>query len=43
MARGAPTITHMFFADDGSIYCHAKKEEASQVMNLLSIFNKASG
>lgn len=43
VARGAPTVTHMFFANDSYIHCQANKEEAANVMNMLSIFEKASG
>ncbi|WOG87677.1 hypothetical protein DCAR_0206908 [Daucus carota subsp. sativus] len=43
VARGAPSVSHMFFADDSYIYCHATRDEAVQVMEILSIFEKASG
>lgn len=43
VARGAPTLSHMFFADDSYIYCQASKEEADHVINMLRIFEKASG
>lgn len=43
VARGAPSVSHLFFTDDSYIYCHASKEEATQVMEILSIFEQASG
>lgn len=43
VARGAPTVSHMFFADDSYIYCCANKEEAGHVMNMLKTFEAASG
>lgn len=43
VARGAPSVSHMFFADDSYIYCHATREEAMQVMEILAIFEQASG
>lgn len=43
VARSAPLVSHMFFADDSYIYCHATKEEATQVMEILDIFKQASG
>lgn len=43
VAQGTPTVTHMFLADDSYIYCHANKEKTSQVMNLLGVFEVASG
>lgn len=43
VARGAPAISHMFFADDTYIYCQAKADIAHQVTELLHTFEKASG
>lgn len=43
VARGAPSITHMLFADDSYIFCKADTEEAARVMGLLGMFEKASG
>lgn len=43
VARGAPTISHMFFADDTYIYCQAQVDIAQQVINMLQIFERASG
>ncbi|XP_017217507.1 uncharacterized protein LOC108195085 [Daucus carota subsp. sativus] len=40
VARGAPTVTHMFFADDSYIFCKATKEDAEHVMNILSTYTK---
>lgn len=42
-ARGAPTLSHMFFVDDSYIYCQASKEQADHVSDMLRIFEKASG
>ncbi|XP_074326550.1 uncharacterized protein LOC141664498 [Apium graveolens] len=43
VARGAPPVSHLFFADDSYVYCRATRGEASQVMSLLSVFEKVSG
>ncbi|KAM6544107.1 hypothetical protein CsatB_008554 [Cannabis sativa] len=43
VARGAPVITHMFFADDSYLYCRATEEEANNVIELLQCFQLASG
>lgn len=43
VARGVPTISHMFFADDSYIFCKAISEDAIQVIKLLQTFEKASG
>lgn len=43
IARSAPSISHMFFADDSYIYCHATRDEAMQVRGILAIFEQALG
>ncbi|XP_030502725.2 uncharacterized protein LOC115717895 [Cannabis sativa] len=43
VARSAPTISHLLFADDSYIYCQATDEEASRVLSLLRFFEDASG
>ncbi|KAM6541541.1 hypothetical protein CsatB_005988 [Cannabis sativa] len=43
IARGAPSVSHMLFADDSYLYCQASEEEASRVMSLLHKFEVASG
>ncbi|KAM6583441.1 hypothetical protein CsatB_010443 [Cannabis sativa] len=42
VARGAPIISHMFFADDTYVFCKANEEAACNVMELLSYFQQAS-
>lgn len=39
----APSITHMLFADDSYMYCKASEEEAFRVLNMLQVFQNASG
>ncbi|XP_060964189.1 uncharacterized protein LOC133033466 [Cannabis sativa] len=43
VARGAPLVSHMLFADDSYIYCQATEEGARNVMELLQCFQEASG
>ncbi|XP_074347256.1 uncharacterized protein LOC141686098 [Apium graveolens] len=43
VAMGTLQLTHMFFADDTYIYCKARAEEADHVINLLKVFERASG
>ncbi|XP_074363534.1 uncharacterized protein LOC141704115 [Apium graveolens] len=38
----APSITHMFFADNGYLFCKANVEEVQNVLNMLKIFEGAS-
>ena len=43
VARGAPSISHMFFADDSYLFCKATEGSANSVVELLSHFQLASG
>ncbi|XP_062086997.1 uncharacterized protein LOC133793717 [Humulus lupulus] len=43
VARGAPTVSHMFFADDSYLYCKATESATNSVMELLGYFQLASG
>ncbi|XP_060969607.1 uncharacterized protein LOC133036861 [Cannabis sativa] len=43
VARSAPTISHLLFADDSYVYCQASEEEANHVLQLLQTFEGASG
>ncbi|KAM6600830.1 hypothetical protein CsatA_020439 [Cannabis sativa] len=43
VARSAPTISHLLFADDSYVYFQASEAEARQVLSLLRLFEEASG
>ncbi|KAL8146376.1 hypothetical protein AgCh_004207 [Apium graveolens] len=43
ICRKAPTISHMFFADDSYFYCKAGTKEARKVLELLEVYEHASG
>ncbi|KAK2395425.1 hypothetical protein QL285_057163 [Trifolium repens] len=43
IAVDAPKITHLFFADDSLIFCRARKEEATQLLEVLNEYQQASG
>lgn len=43
VARSAPSISHMFFANDCYIFCKASDESVSHVLQMLDTFEKASG
>lgn len=43
VARHAPSISHMFFADDCYIFCKANSESANNVSRMLKEFEVASG
>lgn len=43
ICRKAPIITHMLFADDSYLYCKANTDEALRLLDLLTIYEEASG
>lgn len=43
VARSAPSISHMFFADDSYIFCKADEDNANQVAEMLCTFEKTYG
>lgn len=43
VARSAPYIFHMFFVDDSYIFYKASMESANYVLQMLNLFEKASG
>ncbi|XP_027086455.2 uncharacterized protein [Coffea arabica] len=43
IANAAPSLSHLFFADDSLIFCKAKVGEAVQLMQVLEEYGRASG
>lgn len=43
IARGAPVVLHMFFADDSYLYCKSNEEGDRNILELLRCFQEASG
>ena len=43
VARHAPRVSHLFFADDSVIFCRATKEECMQVAKVLEVYEEESG
>lgn len=41
--RNSPIISHMLFADDSYFYCKADTEDASKVVEMLKVYEKAFG
>ncbi|KAM6578186.1 hypothetical protein CsatB_030023 [Cannabis sativa] len=43
VARRAPVISHMLLADDSYFFCRANTREADSIMELLHLYEQASG
>ncbi|KAJ9548141.1 hypothetical protein OSB04_020684 [Centaurea solstitialis] len=43
VARGAPVITHLLFADDAFFFCRASIDESRRIKHILSTYEAASG
>lgn len=41
--HSAPSISHIFFADDAYIFCKASTESVDHILQISSVFEKASG
>ena len=43
LCKNGLKITHLFFADDSLLFCHARREDLQAIQNILSSFKHASG
>ena len=43
IARKAPRLSHLFFADDSLIFCRTSVLEAEQLRRILEVYRKTSG
>ncbi|XP_019155139.1 PREDICTED: uncharacterized protein LOC109152006 [Ipomoea nil] len=43
VARGAPAVTHLFFADDNLLFFRANQHEAFKIKECLDVYCEASG
>ena len=43
VSKQAPSVSHLFFADDSIIFCRATLEECKQVAEVLDTYEKVSG
>ena len=43
ICRRAPVVSHLLFADDYFIFCRANAQEANQLLNILRVYQDASG
>jgi hypothetical protein len=43
ICRGAPTVSHLLFADDCFFFFGASKQEAMEMKNILTVYETASG
>ncbi|MCI39159.1 putative ribonuclease H protein, partial [Trifolium medium] len=43
LARGAPEITRLFYADDSLIFCRVNRDEARTLVQVFDDYQRASG
>jgi len=43
IARRAPSISHLFFADDSLIFCRDSSNDANAIKNILDLYQVSSG
>ncbi|PNX80358.1 ribonuclease H, partial [Trifolium pratense] len=43
ICRGAPTVSHLLFADDCFLFCRATLDETNHLMKILNTYEEASG
>ena len=43
MCKGCPMITHLFFANDSLLFCKASRQECQQLVEILQLYEAASG
>lgn len=43
VGRGAPSVSHMFFADDSYLYCKANEASTATIIRVIESFEKPSG
>jgi hypothetical protein len=43
ICRGAPSVSHLLFADDCFLFCRSNLQETQHLMNILNTYEKASG
>uniref|UniRef100_A0A5B7C6K9 Reverse transcriptase zinc-binding domain-containing protein n=1 Tax=Davidia involucrata TaxID=16924 RepID=A0A5B7C6K9_DAVIN len=43
VARNAPRISHLFFADDSLLFANATEEQALEISRIISLYGEASG
>ena len=43
VSRGGPRLSHLFFVDDGLIFCKTSIGECSELKRILQVYEDASG
>ena len=43
ISRYGPQVSHLFFANDSALFCHATEDECQKVLDILAVYERGMG